>query len=231
MTEYERLLLAKQIQALQAQEYAQSVSGGAMGGMSQGGPMQGAPMAAPPGPAPTPQQSGVPRPQQQGPNLSGYGQALRGFMGSGGGEASAASLAQAGQGLGGTQTGALIADPFAGVAGSSAASGGAAGGSAGAGAGASGGGGMLAAAGPWAALAAAVIGNEMAAKDAGRRSDDDGEYAKDLLTGKVLEQDLEYYGDKIGGPVGKSVEVIGEMGNPSGAWRNIKKLFKPWELF
>ncbi len=61
-------------------------------------------------------------------------------------------------------------------------------------AGGGGGGGFgqaMASAGPWAALAAAIIGNEKYAKDRGYRSTDDKTYAKDLLTGGVLGQDVE----------------------------------------
>jgi hypothetical protein len=64
------------------------------------------------------------------------------------------------------------------------------GGAAGAGAG-SGGGSMMASAGPWAALAAVIIGNESEAKRGGYRSEDDKEYAKDIVTGEVLQQDVE----------------------------------------
>lgn len=49
----------------------------------------------------------------------------------------------------------------------------------------------MASAGPWAALAAAIVGNEKYAKDRGYRSTDDKTYAKDLLTGGVLGQDVE----------------------------------------
>ena len=51
------------------------------------------------------------------------------------------------------------------------------------------------------------------------------------LTGEGLEADMEYYGDKIGGPVGKMVEIGGELGNPKGALRNMEKALKPWEWF
>lgn len=76
-----------------------------------------------------------------------------------------------------------------GAAGGGAAGGSAAGGSA-AGGGASGAGGGMAAGGMWAALAAAIMVNEYNAKKGGYRSDDDKQYAKDLLGGKVLEQDF-----------------------------------------
>ena len=77
------------------------------------------------------------------------------------------------------------------AAGGGAAAGGTATAGAGAGGGAAGGGGGFAAAGPWAALAAVIIANESEAKRGGYRSEDDGEYAKDLVTGEVLQQDVE----------------------------------------
>ena len=48
----------------------------------------------------------------------------------------------------------------------------------------------LAAAGPWAALAAAVIGNETYARNRGDRRSG-GDYYKDLATGRVLSQDVD----------------------------------------
>lgn len=94
--------------------------------------------------------------------------------------------------------------------------------------GAAGGGGMgsgLAAAGPWAALAAVIIGNESASKDAGRRDDDDSSYAVDLMSGAVLEQDMDYYGDKVGGVGGEILQGIGKLGNPEGTLNLIKDIF------
>lgn len=76
-----------------------------------------------------------------------------------------------------------------GAAGGGAAGGSAAGGSA-AGGGASSAGGGMAAGGMWAALAAAIMVNEYNAKKGGYRSEDDKQYAKDLIGGKVLEQDF-----------------------------------------
>jgi hypothetical protein len=95
----------------------------------------------------------------------------------------------------------------------------------------SGGGGMMAAAGPWAALAAGIIANESWAKDSGRRPDDTGEHVKDMLSGKVLEYDLDALGDKMPGKTGELVEIAGEMGNPEGVVKNIGKMLKPWEWF
>lgn len=62
------------------------------------------------------------------------------------------------------------------------------GGSAGGGAGGSAAGGGLAAAGPWAALAAVIAVNEKSARNGGHRADG-WQYGKDLLGGKVVEQD------------------------------------------
>lgn len=49
---------------------------------------------------------------------------------------------------------------------------------------------FLSSAGPWAALAAAIIANEHEAISGGYRDEDTGDYAQDLLGGKVLEQDF-----------------------------------------
>jgi hypothetical protein len=81
-----------------------------------------------------------------------------------------------------------FASPATGGAGG--ASAGAEAGASGATSGASGAGSMMSSAGPWAALAAIIIANEYNAKKGGYRAEDDSEYAKDLITGKVLQQDL-----------------------------------------
>jgi hypothetical protein len=100
----------------------------------------------------------------------------------------------------------------------------------GSGGGAAAGGGGMAAAAPF-GVAAAIIGNEMWAKKSGRRPNDNGEYAKQLLTGKVLENDANALGDKIGGPIGDFTKNMGEMGNPEGIYSNFKKALQPWEWF
>lgn len=77
------------------------------------------------------------------------------------------------------------------AAGSGAGAGGAAaGGSAGGSSAAGGLGSAAASAGPWAALAAAIAVNEYNAKKGGFRAENDNEYAKDLITGKVVSQDI-----------------------------------------
>lgn len=99
---------------------------------------------------------------------------------------------------------------------------------AGGGGGTAGGGGMggaMSAAGPWAALAAVIIGNETAGRDAGRRDEDDSSYAVDLLSGAVLEQDMDYYGDKVGGVGGEILQGLGQLGNPEGTLNFFKDLF------
>lgn len=83
--------------------------------------------------------------------------------------------------------------------------------------------GGLSAAGPWALLAAVIIANESEAEKAGRRADDRGERAQDMLTGKVLEQDMDYYGDKVGGIGGEAIKGIGQLGNPEGVFNLLKK--------
>lgn len=94
---------------------------------------------------------------------------------------------------------------------------------AGGGSAASGAGGAMASAGPWALLAAVIIANESEAKKAGRRSEDHGEHAQDLITGKVLEQDMDYYGDKVGGVGGEMLKGMGKLGNPEGVFNILKK--------
>jgi hypothetical protein len=90
--------------------------------------------------------------------------------------------------------GGMAAGGGAGGAGAGSATGGAGGSAAG------GGSSALASAGPWAALAAVIIANEASAKDDPDRSRRSGsDYYKDLLGGKVLEQDAPYWSQKIFG--------------------------------
>lgn len=96
---------------------------------------------------------------------------------------------------GGAATGATGTGAGGAGAGVGAATGTTGAGAAGTGSGASSG---LAAAGPWAALAAVIIGNEYGATEAGRRTEGT-QYAKDLLGGKVISQDAPYYADKAFG--------------------------------
>jgi hypothetical protein len=74
----------------------------------------------------------------------------------------------------------------------------------------------MASAGPWAALAAAIMWNEDNAREHGRRPEDRGEWAQDAFSGKVLEADAEHYADKVGGIGGEMIEVGGRLGNPEG---------------
>jgi len=113
----------------------------------------------------------------------------------------------------------------------------------GAGSGAAGSGsGFMAAAGPWAALAAAIAANETWANSEGRRPDDFGEHMGDLFTGKVLERDAEALGDSVGGPMGEVIETAGQLAHPKGQYDvavdvvdkgkdAAKWLLKPWEWF
>lgn len=78
---------------------------------------------------------------------------------------------------------------------------------------------------PWAALAAAIIGNESEQKKAGRRPDDNYKHLQDALTGKVLADDMDYYGDKVGGIGGEIIKVGGQFGSPEGIFDFIKDLF------
>ena len=140
----------------------------------------------------------------------------------------AAQMAQSfGGGGGATGSGAgsgAASGTTAGGAGSGAASGGAAGGG-------SAGGSALASAAPWAALAAAIIYNEDRQNSAGNRDDNRTSRGVDMLSGAVLEQDLDRYGDKVGGPLGKAMKIGGKLGNPEGLLKVTKKSLKPWEWF
>lgn len=84
----------------------------------------------------------------------------------------------------------------------------------------------LGSAGPWGLLAAAIIGNESEARKAGRRDDRKATRAMDMVSGKVLEQDMDYYGKKVGGVGGEIVKGIGRLGNPEGLFNVIKGAFK-----
>lgn len=95
------------------------------------------------------------------------------------------------------------------------------------------GGSMLASAGPWAALAAIVIGNESEAEKGGYRAEDRTERAKDMLSGRVLEQDVEQrwlpkmFGENLeNDETGLGGDMLGASqlggGNFSDAWDSFK---------
>lgn len=109
--------------------------------------------------------------------------------------------------------------------GGSAAAGGSTAATGGSAAGSSASGGAMAGAGWWALLAAVIVGNEEEARKRGRRDDKTESRIVDMFTGAVMEQDMEYYGDKIGGIGGEIVSTLGAMGNPEGVWKTIKDLF------
>lgn len=126
------------------------------------------------------------QPPQQGQStdMTNMGTALRNWATAG------AGTTQTVQPATGATTPYMGGAPFGGGA-APAGAGGAAGGGAG-GSGSS----MVASAGPWAALALAILGNEHNSKRRGFRSDNDGQYARHLLSGHVLTQDI----DKKWGP-------------------------------
>lgn len=144
---------------------------------------------------------------------------------------------QANQGPAGMNGGVspMMASQISGMGGGSAAAGGgsAAGGSA-AGGSAAGGGSALAAAGPWAALAAAVLVNENYHNKDGRRPDSKAAWLRESLTGESAAKDTQYWGDKIGGPVGDNIKSGGKMMErivrPDKTLTN-SKILKPWEWF
>ncbi len=78
---------------------------------------------------------------------------------------------------------------------------------------------------PWAALAAAIIANESKQMGDDNRGNGGWEHAGDLLTGKVLERDLERYlpHNKAGGTAKRAAM----MSTPSGVVRNVKD-FGSW---
>jgi hypothetical protein len=84
---------------------------------------------------------------------------------------------------------------------------------------------MMASAGPWALLAAAVIANESQAKKAGRRKSGWGG-VRQALTGEGMKEDARYYGDKIGGVGGKLINAAATLGSPVDSAKKIFKVFK-----
>lgn len=72
---------------------------------------------------------------------------------------------------------------------------------------------------------------EQGAHKSGRRSDDDVEYRKNLMTGDVARQDLNILGDKIGGAGGEGISAIGDSVSPEEVAENVKSpnrnVFKP----
>ncbi len=77
---------------------------------------------------------------------------------------------------------------------------------------------LMAAAGPWVALAAAIAANETWANKEGRRPEKFSDHLMAMLSGKTLEWDAKALGDKIGGPGGDAVSYLGKLGNPSGLY-------------
>jgi hypothetical protein len=84
----------------------------------------------------------------------------------------------------------------------------------------------IGAAGPWAALAAAIAANETWANKQGRRPDNFSEHLMDMVSGKVLQRDASALGDSIGGPFGDAVSYAGKLGNPSGLYSATKDSIK-----
>jgi hypothetical protein len=164
-------------------------------------------------------------PQEEGGGMGGL-QGLMSMFGGGGGGGG-------GMGGGGMGGGGGIMSMFGGGGGGGA--GASAGASAGGGAGASAGssiGSAAAAAGPWAALAAVIIGNELYARKRGYRAEDKGEHAKDFLRGEVLSQDIEQrYLPKLGIEEGsKTSSAISLIMNPFSLdfdkqWDRLKNIF------
>lgn len=151
-------------------------------------------------------------------------QGLPGLQGMQGGMNPSMFMGEGGMFGGGSAAGG--ASGAAGASGGGAASGGASGGAS-----------ALSSAGPWAALAAVIIGNEYGAKEGGRRSEDKSKWAKDAISGKVLTQDAPYYAQKafgkdefgLGGDMVAGAELA--TGDFSNAWEAFKEQGTLGKLF
>lgn len=163
---------------------------------------------------------------QQSP-LSGLSSMMDMFGGSGGaiGTGAGGGLSMGGGTTAGGVSGNTMAgmDLFGGMGGGGTSS--LAGVGSSAGGGASSGASGASAAGPWAALAAVIMANEDQSRKAGRRDDNRESRVVDQLSGAVLEQDFDYYGDKVGGAGGEFIKKTGQMGNPEGLLDLFKGLF------
>ena len=173
----------------------------------------------------TPQNQQRQQPIPQGPGLQGL-QELFGFGGAGeavGGVAGQGTGTAAGGGAmgggvaGGGELGAMLGG-----------SGGASGGGAMGGGTAGGGGSSLSGAGPWAALAAVIIGNEYNAEKMGRRPDSESQWARDALTGKVTTYDAPYLSQKVFGKdqFGLGGDIVGGAELSTGDFSNAWDAFK-----
>ena len=83
-----------------------------------------------------------------------------------------------------------------------------------------------------AAMVAAIVGNEYFANEAGRRDSNVGQQAWDSITGRNMGKDMDYFGDKVGGPGGSILHTLGDLARwdePLGM--KPEELFKPWEWF
>ena len=150
------------------------------------------------------------------------------FGGGASGASGGGSSAAGGGGSGGWGLGSMFGG--GGTAGAGGTAAGTSGGSSAAGGAASSGSSGMAAGGMWAALAAVIIANEDNARKGGYRDENKGDYAKDLLGGKVIEQDFnqrwlpKIYGkdlenDKTG--IGHEQKAFGEL--MSGDFKNAGK--------
>lgn len=159
----------------------------------------------------------------------GEGGGMNMFSSAGGGEA---ALAQGGSGSMGPIAELAAAESGAGIAGAGEGGGWMAsmfGGGGGAAGGSAGSSGMTAAmSNPWTALAAVVIGNEIYAHKKGYRDKDPVKYAGDLVTGEVLNQDLEQrWLPKLGIKDGSTAsDSISMMSNPLSSLTHPKRSMK-----
>jgi len=113
---------------------------------------------------------------------------------------------------------------WGGATGSGGAGGSMFGSAAGSGGGSAAGGGMgstMAAAGPWAALAAAIAANESYQNKSGNRPNNNKDYMGELATGKVLERDAERYLGKWGGKAAGAMTPHGQYNMTEDAVKKI----------
>lgn len=102
----------------------------------------------------------------------------------------------------------------------------------GGGGGAGGGGSALGAAAPWLGIAALGVANEIGQTKAGNRSEDTGEYIGDLLTGKVIEQDVtRLTGDDKDDFAVVGTEFMHPIRGPKNFFEDPERYLKFWEYF
>lgn len=81
----------------------------------------------------------------------------------------------------------------------------------------------MAAAGPWAALAAAIVANESKQRGDGNRPEDKTKWGEELISGQVLERDADrYLPNNEAGDIGRK---LSKLGNPKGTYETLQDGF------